>query len=152
MALARKKEHEAHGTRAQTHHQVRHLLGQPVLHRSFALGSALCLIVGILVLVGATGVGGNSTSYYVDNTAPCPGAGTQASPWCDFSLVNATTFQPGDQVLLRRGDTFTTSMFLIGSGTPSSYVTVAPYGSGAAPIINGNDSLSFIGIHLYNDS
>jgi hypothetical protein len=43
-------------------------------------------------------------------------------------------------------------MTLFGSGTSSSYVTVAPYGSGSAPIINGNNSLSFVGIHVYNDS
>ena len=127
-------------------------MGANWLRRTILLASVFCLVIGCLVVLGSTRSSAVSTAYYVDNTAPCPGAGTQASPWCDFSLVNATTFQPGDQVLLRRGDTFTTSMFLIGSGTPSSYVTVAPYGSGAAPIINGNDSLSFIGIHLYNDS
>ena len=127
-------------------------MGANWLRRTILLASVFCLVIGCLVVLGSTRSSAVSTAYYVDNTAPCPGAGTQASPWCDFSLVNATTFQPGDQVLLRRGDTFTTSMFLIGSGTPSNYVTVAPYGSGAAPIINGNDSLSFIGIHLYNDS
>jgi hypothetical protein len=62
------------------------------------------------------------------------------------------TFQPGDQVLLKSGDTFTTSMLVQGSGTSSSYITVGPYGSGSAPIINGNGNLSFVAIHLYNNS
>jgi hypothetical protein len=62
------------------------------------------------------------------------------------------TFQPGDQILLKSGDTFTTPMTLKGSGTSSSYVTVAPYGSGASPIINGNSNPNFYAINLYNDS
>jgi hypothetical protein len=33
-----------------------------------------------------------------------------------------------------------------------SYLTVGTYGSGPAPIINGNNNLSFIGIDLYNNS
>ena len=76
------------------------------------------------------------TTFYVDNTAPCPGSGTQASPWCDFSAVDYTIFQPGDQILLKRGDTFTTGMLLEGSGTSTNYLTVSAYGSGAMPIIN----------------
>jgi hypothetical protein len=43
-------------------------------------------------------------------------------------------------------------MTLIGSGTSSSYLTVAPYGSGAAPIINGNGNTSFVALNLYNNS
>jgi hypothetical protein len=120
------------------------------------VGSAFGLVVGSLVAVAASQSGAvsttPSTAYYVDNTAPCPGSGTQAAPWCDFSVVNSTIFQPGDQVLLKSGDTFTTPMTLSGSGTSSSYVTVGPYGSGAAPIINGNSNLSFVAINLYNDS
>ena len=39
-----------------------------------------------------------------------------------------------------------------GSGTSTNYLTVSAYGSGASPIINGNDNTSFIGINLYNNS
>ena len=116
------------------------------------LGSALCLMMGSLVVLGATRGSAASTAYYVDNTASCPGSGTQSAPWCNFSVVNSKTFQPGDQVLLKRGDTFTTPMTLYGSGTSSSYITVAPYGSGAAPIINGNSNTSFVALNLYNNS
>jgi hypothetical protein len=116
------------------------------------LGSVFGLVVGSLVLFGATRGSAVSTAYYVDSTAACPGSGTQAAPWCNFTTVNSMTFQPGDQILLKRGDTFTTAITLRGSGTSSSYVTVAPYGSGAAPIINGNSNTSFVGINLYNNS
>ena len=43
-------------------------------------------------------------------------------------------------------------MVLYGSGTSSSYLTIGSYGSGAAPIINGNGNTSFIGVNLYNNS
>ncbi len=128
-----------------------------VCKRRVGIASAFCIVLGSLVFVGATGSGASSittnTSYYVDSSAACPGSGTQASPWCDFSVVNATTFLPGDQVLLKRGDTFTSSgMILYGSGTSSNNVTVAAYGSGALPIINGNGNTSFIGVNLYDNS
>jgi Bacterial Ig domain len=125
---------------------------QRVLGGLVTLGSVVSLVIGCLVLLAATPAGASSTSYYVDNTAACPGSGTQASPWCNFQVVNSMAFQPGDRILLKRGDTFTTGIYLRGSGTSSSYVTVAAYGTGAAPVINGNDNTSFVGIHLNNNS
>ncbi len=123
-----------------------------VLGRMVSLGATFCLVVGCLVFLGATASSAASTTYYVDSTATCPGAGTEASPWCGFSVIDSSTFQPGDQILLKRGDSFTGEMVLYGSGTSTNYLTVSAYGSGAAPIINGNDNTSFIGINLYNNS
>jgi major membrane immunogen (membrane-anchored lipoprotein) len=128
------------------------MTGPHVLGRTVSLAAAICLVAGCLVFLGATGASAQSTTYYVDNTAACPGSGTEASPWCDFSVVNSTTFQPGDQILLKRGDIFTSEMVLYGSGTSTSYVTVGAYGPGPGPVINGDDNTSFIGINLYNDS
>src|ERR1700735_14370 len=126
------------------------MAGLRPLGRAVSLGSALCLVVGSLVFLGATGSNAGTTTFYVDSTAACPGSGTPASPWCDFSAVDFTLFQPGDQILLKRGDTFTTGMLLQGSGTSTSYLTVSAYGSGATPIINGGNSLSFTGLNLIN--
>jgi len=126
--------------------------GPHVLRRTISLGSALCLVAGCLVLLGATGASASGITYYVDSMANCPGSGTQASPWCNFSVVNTRPFYPGDQILLKRGDTFTSGMTLYGSGTSTSYLTVAAYGSGPLPIINGDDNTSSIGIDLYNNS
>jgi hypothetical protein len=128
------------------------LTGLRVLRRTVAIGSALCLITGCLVILGAARAGASSSTYYVDSTATCPGSGTAASPWCNFNVIDSKVFQPGDQILLKRGDTFTSGMTLSGSGTSTSYLTVASYGSGPAPIINGNSNTSFIGIDLFNNS
>jgi hypothetical protein len=126
--------------------------GLRVLRRAVTIGPALCLVAGCLVFLGVTGASASSATYYVDSTAACPGSGTLATPWCDFSVVNARTFQPGDQILLKTGDTFTSGMLLSGSGTSTSYVTVGNYGPGALPVINGNDNTNFIGINLLNNS
>ena len=133
------------------------MLGLQVLRRWAVLASVLVLLFAYLVFLGATGSGATSvsanTSYYVDNAASCPGLETQASPWCDFSVVNTTTFQPGDQLLLKRGETYSTSgMILFGSGTSSNNLTVSAYGSGALPIIDGSENPSFIGINIYDSS
>ena len=104
------------------------------------------------MFLGVTGAGASSATYYVDSTATCPGLGTQASPWCNFSVIDVTTFQPGDQILLKSGDTFTSGMTLYGSGTSTDYLKVGSYGSGPSPIINGGNNQSFIGINLYNNS
>ena len=117
-----------------------------------SFSAVFCFIVGSLVLLGASQSGATSTTYYVDNTAACPGLGTQTNPWCDFSVVNTKIFGPGDQILLKSGDTFTSGMFLEGSGTSTNYVTVGSYGAGSSPIINGNESTSFVGVQLYNES
>jgi hypothetical protein len=90
-------------------------------------------------------------TYYVDNGAGsgCSNSnnGTSSStPWCDFTNINAGTFGAGAQILLKRGDTWSSGLTLQGGGTSWSsggYVTVDAYGSGAKPAISlssgGND-------------
>jgi hypothetical protein len=105
-----------------------------------------------LVFVGATPSSATPATYYLDSTAACPGSGTQASPWCGFSVVNGQTFQPGDQILLKRGDTFPSGMVLNGSGSSTSYLSVGAYGSGASPLISGTSASGTVGIQLKNNS
>jgi hypothetical protein len=93
-----------------------------------------------------------ATAYYVDSSAQCPGSGTADAPWCDFSAVNATVFKPGDQVLLKSGDTFTTPLFLRGSGTPSRYVEVGSYGPGRMPVLDGNNAKGSVGVNIFQSS
>lgn len=90
--------------------------------------------------------------YYVDSGAQCPGSGTQGAPWCNFSAINSRHLGAGDQVLLKRGDTFTSQLVISGTGNPSNYVTVASYGSGPMPVIDGRKAANSVGINLYNDS
>ncbi len=115
----------------------------------------LGLVVGFLVIPDATGfasVRSVATTYYVDSSAPCPGSGTAAAPWCDFKALNTRVLKPGDQVLLKRGDTFTTPLFVHGSGTSSRYVHVGSYGSGRMPVLDRGSVRDSVGINIYQSS
>ena len=116
------------------------------------MGLAFCVVLGCLVSLGTAPAGAVAARYYVDSAAQCPGAGTQASPWCNFSLANSTMLGPGNQILLKRGDTFTSGLTVRGSGWPTSYIAVGAYGSGPSPVIDGGDRLGFIGVNLVDNS
>jgi hypothetical protein len=85
-----------------------------------------------------------TATYYVNNKSGsnCANSGTgltQAQPWCDFTPVNTRTFQPGNQILLARGATWFQKLELKGSGTATDRIQVDAYGTGANPIIRGNN-------------
>lgn len=108
----------------------------------------LALIVGLLgsMVVDQTPIAHAASSYYVDNAtgSNCSDTGAHSSsqPWCTLTPVSNTTFVPGDQILLARGDTWTQSVTLHGSGNPAAggYITLDAYGSGANPHIKGTDN------------
>jgi len=90
-----------------------------------------------LILVSAA----LATTYYVDSVSGNdnnPGT-SQSAPWQNLTKVNAVTFQPGDQILLKRGSVWN-GQFLYpkGSGTAGSPIVVDAYGTGAKPLINNN--------------
>jgi len=90
------------------------------------------------------------TIYYVDNLTASDSTGTcsdtnagtsPATPWCDFTNFSDRTMQPGDYILLRRGDTWHSTqpnnpanmLVLSGSGTSTAWITVDAYGPSADP-------------------
>ena len=74
---------------------------------------------------------------YVDCSAATNGTGTQANPWNTLAPVSATTFNPGDQILINRGTTCNGILAPLGSGTTASPIVVDAYGTGPQPIIDG---------------
>jgi hypothetical protein len=105
-------------------------------HQALALlGGGAAFVVG-LSAAPAHAAGQN---YYVNNLrgSNCSdtGPGTSASmPWCTFTPVNAKKkFAAGDTINLARGATWKQEMRITGTGTPSAWITVGAYGSGAAP-------------------
>ncbi len=99
--------------------------------------------------------------YYVDS-----GAGDDANdgrdptaPWETITKVNASTFQPGDYILFKSGETWTEQPLLPPSaGRAGAPITFGAYGAGARPIFDGNLSdqrviycqksyINFRGIH-----
>lgn len=82
-----------------------------------------------------------ATQYYVSSSTgnDVSGAGTQANPWQTLSgpsnHINGGSFQPGDVIYLRRGDTWNEQLIPPSSGTSGSPITFDAYGTGPAPVI-----------------
>lgn len=84
------------------------------------------------------------TTYYVDAT----GGDNQndgLSPdnaWKTVAKVNAGTFGPGDEILFKRGETWAgTTLEVPSSGAAGNPIRFADYGTGAKPVIDGNDAV-----------
>jgi hypothetical protein len=91
-------------------------------------------------------------NYYVSSsTGNDAWPGTIAQPWQNLSKVTtefaAGTFNPADQILFKRGDTWLCNSsnrirITVGSGTAGNYITLGAYDSGVDPIFHCQ-SLSF---------
>ncbi|ACT00431.1 discoidin domain-containing protein [Paenibacillus sp. JDR-2] len=103
-----------------------------------ALLAFLLLCSVLLTIVPAT-VSAANTTYYVDSASGSDSNnGTSTStPWKTLDKVNATTFQPGDQILFKSGGVWNGQLWPKGSGTVGSPIKIDKYGGTARPIING---------------
>jgi len=88
-------------------------------------------------------------TYYVDATGGNDGD-TGLSPtaaWQTIAHVNAQAFNAGDSILFKRGETWAgTALVPPSSGNAGNPITFADYGTGAKPIIDGNDAVNCIEI------
>lgn len=78
--------------------------------------------------------------YYVSASGNDANNGTSTStPWQTITKVNSmmSTFNPGDQILFKRGDTFTGSLNITKSGTSGNEIIFGSYSSGNLPVITG---------------
>ncbi len=91
-----------------------------------------------LMLWGAAQAASAAT-YYVDcRSGSDAAAGTAPeAPWRTTARVSATTFAPGDAVLLRRGTRCPGMLWPKGSGEPDRPIRIGSYGEGARPVIDG---------------
>lgn len=99
------------------------------------MGALISLIVILLGI--STGI---SATYYVDWTGGNDAAnGTSTgTAWKSISKVvsSSGSFLAGDSILLKRGETWRTNLYVAFSGTYGSPVLIADYGSGALPTID----------------
>jgi len=81
----------------------------------------------------------SSIAYYIDCNGNDNNSGTSASQaWKSLSKGSAAALSPGDQLLLKRGCSWTTTtegLTISASGTASAPISVSSYGTGALPII-----------------
>jgi parallel beta-helix repeat protein len=75
----------------------------------------------------------NATNYYISNSGSDSNDGlTTATAWQTISKVNASTFNAGDSILLKRGDSWNERLI-----PPSNGIYIGAYGTGATPTITG---------------
>ena len=99
--------------------------------------TGLKIAVGMLGLLWSGAAG--ATTYYVSSSMGSDGNnGISANTaWQTIGYVNAQTFQPGDTVLFKRGDTWNESLAPQSSGSLGNPISFDAYGTGAAPNFTG---------------
>lgn len=91
-----------------------------------------------------------SKTYYVDalNGNDKNNGSSIASPWKTLQRVSTFTYQPGDIIAFKSGQTFTGTLFISTSGKTGLPLTYTTYGAKQPAIIDGNgDSTS---VYSYN--
>ena len=63
--------------------------------------------------VGGHAIKTTGRTYYVDATGGSDNNDGTGAPWQTVAKVNATTFQPGDSILFKRGETWTGTRLLV---------------------------------------
>ena len=103
--------------------------------------SKLIFILAItLILVTACSSNksqGSDTIYYVSSSSgndSNDGLSPESS-WKTLEQASSKTYEPGNKILLKSGDTFEGQMLLNGSGTAEAPILLSSYGEGEKPLI-----------------
>lgn len=80
--------------------------------------------------------------YYVDQSNGNDGNDglSPADAWKTIAKVNGEAFNPGEQVLFRRGETWAETLTIPSSGDSDFQLVFGAYGGGAKPIIDGGSA------------
>jgi len=114
----------------------------------------LSLITAVAVQVPAQAQAAQAApgaTYYVDAAGGDDTASgrTADQAWRSLAKVCATTFQPGDAILLRAGRRWTGQLWPKGSGAAGLPITVDRYGDGEKPRVDGAGDLGDA-VRLFN--
>ena len=109
-----------------------------VLKTSWIVGACvLALSVAVPVASAATYYVSQSTGDDAANGL-APQAKGQAGPWKTLAKASMA-YEPGDQLLLKCGDTWDEELCPQGEGTPDKPILISSYGTGNKPIIDRQD-------------
>ena len=102
-----------------------------------------------MLLVGCCWVlpaAADAATYYVSaSTGNDELSGTSATvdgksgPWKTLAKASEVKLAPGDQILLKRGDTWNEELAPTGDGTAKNPILISAYGEGAKPVIDRED-------------
>jgi hypothetical protein len=109
------------------------------------LRAAFLLFLFLLFLPTAQA---HAATYYVANAGNDACSGTASTiaasgtcAWKTLAKVNASTFSPGDTILLNKGDSWNESLVVPSSGSAGSPITFGAYGTGTQPTLTGLTTL-----------
>jgi hypothetical protein len=92
-----------------------------------------------LALPQAQAHAAGGTTYYVSPNGSDSNSGTSPStPIKTLGRASGLGLNPGDQVLLERGATFSGKLAVWRSGTAGAPITIGSYGSGSKPVVTGD--------------
>jgi hypothetical protein len=79
-------------------------------------------------------------TFYIDSQNGDDGkvGTTPEAAWKTLGKVNATTFLPGDRILLKASSVWEGQLWPKGSGVEGKPITLGMYGGGVKPVINGD--------------
>ncbi|OXM14398.1 right-handed parallel beta-helix repeat-containing protein [Paenibacillus herberti] len=112
--------------------------------RAVIIMTALLLLLASAVpgalTLGTQAAFAANTTYYVSNSSgnDANNGLSQTTAWKTMAKVSGITFQPGDRILLKSGDTWNEKLTLKGSGTKASPITITSFGTGNKPLITAN--------------
>ena len=109
------------------------------------------VLVATACLVALCASAALATTYYIDSVSgdDTRNGTSPATAWRTVGKVNATTFAPGDQILLNAGCAWTGQLWPKGSGAEGSPIIVDMYETGNKPLMNA-DGLFQSALYLHN--
>lgn len=113
----------------------------------------LSLIFTMLTALPAFAVGEQSTKYYIDSISGSDdNDGTSPEgPWRTLERASDNSYGPGDEILLKAGQSYEASFITSGSGSEDMPVTVTSYGEGDRPLIYAeNMNILFMVVNVSN--
>jgi len=96
--------------------------------------------ITLLILFLTVNTIASATNYYISLSGNDSNNGTTFStPWRSIAKINSafSTFNPGDNILFNRGDTFYGTIIITKSGIAGNPITFGAYGNGPDPVITG---------------
>ena len=120
-----------------------------------------CLLSACLLLLVLASCSEFSTTYYLDaaNGNDNQSGLSESNAWKSLSKLRDVKLNPGDRVLLKRGNTFQGELEISGQGTSDNRIYIEAYGEGSrVPIMKlrenadpdvVHDMLSFVRIAGY---
>jgi hypothetical protein len=119
---------------------------EPTMMKTWiSLPGWLLVMLSVVTQAVSAAAGSSPTTYYISQSEGDDARDGQMlkadgthGPWKTLAKASTVTFQPGDQLLLKSGDTWNETLTLHGNGTADQPITLASYGAGLRPLIQGS--------------